>query len=122
MTSQCDLQGEVDQLRRALDTRPTIDLAKGVVMALRRCSEEAAFRELAQVSRDTNIRLADLAEQLVVLTGQDATRTDLRSLHTTTATAARHSPHDVAVLAWARSLGEGVSQQRLWAREPAPRA
>jgi len=56
---------EVVQLRAALASRPIIDLAKGVVMAARRCDERAAFGELARVSMSSNIKVALLAEVLL---------------------------------------------------------
>ena len=56
---------ELTQLRTALTSRPAIDLAKGVVMAVRRCDADAAFAELAQVSMECNIKVARLAELLV---------------------------------------------------------
>ena len=56
---------ELTQLRTALASRPAIDLAKGVVMAVRRCDADTAFAELAQVSMECNIKVARLAELLV---------------------------------------------------------
>lgn len=56
---------ELAQLRRALTTRPTINLAKGVVMAVRRCDEDAAFADLVRVSRHHNLPVAALAAALV---------------------------------------------------------
>lgn len=53
------------QLQSALASRPVIDLAKGVIMVLRRCDQDAAFAELVKVSRDHNIKVAELAECLV---------------------------------------------------------
>ena len=58
-------QDEVAQLRAALASRPHIDLAKGVLMAVRRCDADTAFAELARVSMDCNIKVARLAELLV---------------------------------------------------------
>jgi hypothetical protein len=63
---RCPLhETELTQLRRALSTRPTINLAKGVVMAVRRCDEDAAFADLVRVSRHHNLPVAALAEALV---------------------------------------------------------
>jgi hypothetical protein len=61
---------ELTQLRTALASRPAIDLAKGVLMAVLRCDADAAFAELARVSMESNIkvaRLADLVVEQVVL-------------------------------------------------------
>ena len=60
-----NLTTEVDNLRRALRTRPTIDQAKGIIMADRRCTPEEAFDILKQLSMDTNVRLADVAAAIV---------------------------------------------------------
>jgi hypothetical protein len=59
-----DLAVEAGQLREAMATRPMIDLAKGIVMAARRCSAEEAFAELRTVSSRTNVKVADLARAL----------------------------------------------------------
>jgi ANTAR domain len=57
--------GELPQLRAALASRPVIDLAKGVLMAVHRCDEDTAFAELARVSMESNLKVARLAELLV---------------------------------------------------------
>jgi hypothetical protein len=59
------LAEEVVDLRRALGSRATIEQAKGIVMADRRCSPDEAFAVLARLSQDTNVRLADVALALV---------------------------------------------------------
>ena len=56
---------ELAQLRTALASRPAIDLAKGVLMAVLRCDSDAAFAELARVSMEGNVKVARLAELLV---------------------------------------------------------
>jgi hypothetical protein len=58
-------EDELQQLRAALASRPVIDLAKGVLMAVRRCDEETAFAELARVSMECNIKVARLSQLLV---------------------------------------------------------
>jgi hypothetical protein len=63
--SRNHLAAEVAHLRRALETRPTIDQAKGVIMADRRCSADEAFEVLRKLSMDTNVRLADVAAAVV---------------------------------------------------------
>ncbi|WP_432548814.1 ANTAR domain-containing protein [Kineococcus sp. SYSU DK004] len=59
------LRAELEQLRTALTRRPVIDMAKGAVMALTRCDEETAFRQLSQVSQQHNVKLFDLASALL---------------------------------------------------------
>ncbi|MBR8639037.1 ANTAR domain-containing protein [Streptomyces tuirus] len=60
-----DLRAEVAQLRRAMQTRPTIDLARGILMASFRLSPEAAWSVLVRTSQNTNTKLHHLARDLV---------------------------------------------------------
>jgi anti-anti-sigma factor len=60
-----ELRIEVVQLKRAMLTRPVIDLARGVLMASYGLSPEAAWNVLADVSQRTNTKLHQLAEELV---------------------------------------------------------
>ncbi len=59
------LTAEVEGLRRALDTRPLIDLAKGMVMHRYSCSDEAAFALLRRFSQEHNVKIRDLATAVV---------------------------------------------------------
>ena len=59
------MAAEVMHLRRALTSRAVIDQAKGIVMAERRCTPEAAFEVLVRLSQDTQVKLADVAAALV---------------------------------------------------------
>ena len=52
---------EITDLRAALATRDMIGQAKGIIRILLRCDAETAFTVLAQISQDTNHRLADVA-------------------------------------------------------------
>ncbi len=56
---------EVDQLRAALESRDVIATAKGILMARQGISDDEAFSALCRASRRSNIRVRDLAEQLV---------------------------------------------------------
>jgi anti-anti-sigma factor len=60
-----DLRAEVAQLRRAMQTRPTIDLARGILMASFGLTPEAAWSVLVKTSQNTNTKLHDLARELV---------------------------------------------------------
>jgi anti-anti-sigma factor len=60
-----DLGVEVVQLRRAMRTRPTIDLARGVLMATFGLSPDQAWQVLVHSSQNTNTKLHRLAEHLV---------------------------------------------------------
>ena len=59
------LATEVAQMQDMLRSRPTIDQAKGIVMRDRRCSPDEAFEVLRQISRNTNVKVADVAATLV---------------------------------------------------------
>jgi anti-anti-sigma factor len=56
---------EVVQLRRAMQTRPVIDLARGILMASFALSAEDAWRVLVEASQHTNTKLHHLARDLV---------------------------------------------------------
>ena len=57
--------GEVAGLRVALETRATIGIAQGLVMAQHKLSAEAAFAFLVQLSQHSNVKLRDVAAQMV---------------------------------------------------------
>ncbi|MFI5675430.1 ANTAR domain-containing protein [Streptomyces cellulosae] len=56
---------EMAQLRRAMQTRPTIDLARGILMASFRLSPEDAWTTLVRTSQNTNTKMHHLAQDLV---------------------------------------------------------
>ena len=56
-----------EHLREALESRDVIGQAKGILMARRNCTAEAAFEMLRQTSQHRNIKLRDIAEQVVYL-------------------------------------------------------
>ncbi|AYJ47837.1 GAF and ANTAR domain-containing protein [Rhodococcus sp. P1Y] len=56
---------EEQQIRAALTTRDVIGQAKGMLMERYKLGAQAAFALLSKLSQDTNIRLADLAHQVV---------------------------------------------------------
>jgi anti-anti-sigma factor len=60
-----ELRVELEQLKRAMLTRPVIDLARGVLMASFALSPEDAWSVLVDVSQHTNTKLHQLAEELV---------------------------------------------------------
>ncbi|MEV0186727.1 ANTAR domain-containing protein [Streptomyces sp. NPDC050625] len=64
-----DLRTEVVQLRRAMQTRPLIDQATGVLMATFSLTAEDAFHVLVAVSQNTNTKLLRVAEDLVSTVG-----------------------------------------------------
>jgi transcriptional regulator with GAF, ATPase, and Fis domain len=54
-----------DQLRSALTSRTTIDIACGVIMGQNRCSYDEAFAILAQASSHRNMKLRLVAESIL---------------------------------------------------------
>ncbi|MER5386151.1 STAS domain-containing protein [Streptomyces sp. NPDC002688] len=69
--SETALRAEVVDLKRAMRTRPGIDLARGVLMASFGLSVEEAWSVLVEVSQRTNTKLHDLADKLVgAVTGE----------------------------------------------------
>ena len=55
----------VEQLRRAMETRPVIDQAHGVLMATHGCTPEEAWAVLKGASQNTNTKLHEVAEEVV---------------------------------------------------------
>lgn len=65
------LGAEVVQLRRAMQTRPDIDLARGILMASFRLSADEAWTVLVTASQNTNTKLHCLARHVVTtITGE----------------------------------------------------
>ncbi|MBY3989553.1 GAF and ANTAR domain-containing protein [Rhodococcus fascians] len=64
---------EVEGLRTAMLTRSTIDQAKGILMAVRAISADAAFAALSEQSQRENTRVYDLAARMIE-TGVDGDR------------------------------------------------
>jgi GAF domain-containing protein len=56
---------ELDNLKIAMTSRAVIDQAKGILMERLKVTEEGAFAVLSHLSQQTNIKLRDIAEQLV---------------------------------------------------------
>ncbi|WP_091679896.1 GAF and ANTAR domain-containing protein [Amycolatopsis marina] len=56
---------EAVQLETALESRPEIERAKGVLMAVHGCTAEEAFARLADKSQRTNTKLFDIARELL---------------------------------------------------------
>ncbi|MFE3413184.1 ANTAR domain-containing protein [Streptomyces mirabilis] len=59
------LRIEIGQLKRAMQTRPVIDLARGVLMASFGLNSEDAWNVLVEASQRTNTKLHHLAQELV---------------------------------------------------------
>lgn len=55
----------VSHLEKALTSRAVIDQAKGILMAEQRCRADEAFELLRQASQHRNVKLREVAEQIV---------------------------------------------------------
>lgn len=60
-----DAERRESHARLALRSRPVIDMAKGMIMAYRGCGADEAFRLLVRASQESNVKLKDVAAQLV---------------------------------------------------------
>jgi GAF domain-containing protein len=56
---------EVTELREALESRATIEQAKGIIIAHERCTPEEAFELLVRISQNRNIKLRDVAAAII---------------------------------------------------------
>lgn len=54
-----------EQLAEAMHSRATIEQAKGILMAMRRCGPDEAFETLVQLSQSSNRKLREVAATLV---------------------------------------------------------
>ena len=60
-----ECQDEVQHLRAALETRPVIDQAKGLLIAEHGCSPDEAFQLISQASQRENRKVRDIAKAMV---------------------------------------------------------
>jgi len=60
-----DSAREVEQMRAAMATRAVIEQAIGIIMAMERCGAESAFAVLRRASQGRNIKLREVAAELV---------------------------------------------------------
>ncbi|WP_416970922.1 ANTAR domain-containing protein [Streptomyces sp. 4F14] len=87
-----ELRSEVTQLRRAMQTRPDIDLARGILMASFGLSPDEAWDVLVMASQNTNTKLHRLASNVVTTVQGTPLPDPVR--HHLTAAVARVSPPD----------------------------
>jgi len=64
-----------ENLKAAMGSRTTIDLAAGIIMAQNRCSQEAAISILKAASSARNMKLRDVAAAVVASVGEKAPKT-----------------------------------------------
>lgn len=67
------LQEEVEQLRRAIASRPVIDQARGILMATYGCTSDEAWHILREASQLSNTKLRSVAESLTASAAAEAT-------------------------------------------------
>jgi PAS domain S-box-containing protein len=60
-----ELQATAAGLEQALTSRSVIDMAKGIVMADKRCTPDEAFQHLVDLSSRNHVKLRDLANLIV---------------------------------------------------------
>ena len=65
IAAKSELETLAGQLETALQSRATIEQAKGIVMAIQHCGPDEAFEHLHKVSNDTNTKLRDVANDTV---------------------------------------------------------
>ncbi|WP_309237761.1 ANTAR domain-containing protein [Streptomyces albidus (ex Kaewkla and Franco 2022)] len=75
-----DESAELEQLRKAMKTRPIIDKAMGVLMAAYSLASDDAWKTLVNVSQKTNTKLHTVAEEIVATTQEDVVDGRLRRL------------------------------------------
>ena len=71
---------ELEQLRTAMETRPVIDQAKGVLMAAYGLSPDDAWGILVTVSQHSNTKLNAVAEESVASTQEGVVDARLRTM------------------------------------------
>ena len=76
------LEAEVAGLRRAMASRGVIEQAKGLLAERLGTTPELAFEHMSRTSQQTNVRLADVAAELVASATGTATDTALRQTET----------------------------------------
>ena len=73
-----ELRRENEQLVRELASRSVIDQAMGIIMGTQHCTADQAFTILRGVSQTRNVRLAQIAQELVI--SRETVRNHVRAL------------------------------------------
>jgi transcriptional regulator with GAF, ATPase, and Fis domain len=63
--TKSDLLDLSTQLQQALESRATIEQAKGMIVAMRRCTPDEAFEQLVSLSSNANLKLREVAARMV---------------------------------------------------------
>jgi|tagenome__1003787_1003787.scaffolds.fasta_scaffold20172970_1 GAF domain-containing protein len=64
----------VEQMRNAMSSRAVIDQAMGVIMAQNRCGPQAAFAILTRTSQNRNVKLREIAHNIVATVSRSTGR------------------------------------------------
>ncbi|MEU3525152.1 ANTAR domain-containing protein [Streptomyces sp. NPDC038707] len=67
------LRLEIAQLRHAIDSRPVIDQARGILMAAHTCTPDQAWEILREASQRTNTKLRQVASAVTASAAPDGT-------------------------------------------------
>jgi GAF domain-containing protein len=78
--AKADLETLATQLRTALESRATIEQAKGMVMTTMGCGPDAAFEYLSKISKDTNVKVRQVAADMVARAYTDSPDTGCDTL------------------------------------------
>jgi response regulator NasT len=60
------LQGELDRARSALEDRKAIDRAKGILMKMKKLTEEEAYALLRKTAMNENRKIAEVAQSVIM--------------------------------------------------------
>ena len=63
--AHAEVSATATQMQQALESRKTIDMALGIIIATHHCSPEDAFAVLSRTSQNHNRKLRELAKELV---------------------------------------------------------
>ena len=102
-----ELRLEVSQLRRAMRTRPAIDVARGIVMASFGLSSEDAWTVLVVTSQRTNLKLHHLAQELMGAVDGEPVPQEIRQQMAAAVTQVRETPPMPSDGAAVRDGGDG---------------
>ncbi|MFJ2829256.1 ANTAR domain-containing protein [Streptomyces sp. NPDC087263] len=72
------MEQELQQLRQAMESRPAIDMARGVLVKVFRCPREEAWRIMVRVSQNSNVKVRNVAEVLLETVQGEPFPDDLR--------------------------------------------
>ncbi|MFE0766388.1 ANTAR domain-containing protein [Streptomyces smyrnaeus] len=85
------LRAENEQLRKAMDSRATIEQARGMLMALASCPGEAAWPMLVEISQHSNVKLRHVAAALVAAATGGLLPPEIEPAYRDTLARARHA-------------------------------